>query len=609
MDINRLESMLTQILQSNSEIVEGYKQLEKRMDDLEKTSSSPAVSVKVLAPLGGPIKDEVDAKSDHQDKVQDQDADWLKQSSTPFAPPRTSIGDRTIRRQSSLFAPANEVQTAEIPASSALHVSVPRYLIDPEIMLKKATVPGILYLMDIHEDYIKRQPEAKISSFKKNMAEFCSADVLKDIYAKEKSLATSLSLTLNRYQDLITTPDAHFLAACGRLLRPKSQSDFFSVLRKVTDKYSLPKVSSWKIGETDYAFKIEGYEGLMFKEMDRLIRMTFDAINFIYEEATIADLRRLPGIGWGTTKSPDALRLAMSCFEPYTNSLIKALGGQPYLDTNAKLPPELRDLLNLWNQKQVSLARNLQDQDAELLPVQSVKELEKQYMLDLERKKMDARKKEDTRRAHVIVGEQEQWSPFDSPLQMAAEFEYSQVYPEDETLDASNLMYATPYFPQATKPSAESGYSRECTCTNVCHNIFYRNKCDAGKDCIYAHGAEAIALEVETYLRKLVASPSVGERMIHEVLAKIKNSPGPPLVAKPAIGSSGNSPVPVRTPLAPGRSGGRGGGQLYNPGGRGGGGRGNGGRGDLRALDALESSGVDASVEGPLASEVPDHQA
>jgi hypothetical protein len=126
-----------------------------------------------------------------------------------------------------------------------------------------------------------------------------------------------------------------------------------------------------------------------------------------------------------------------------------------------------------------------------------------------------------------------------------------------------------------------------------------------GKDCIYKHDSEAILLEVETHLRQLVSSPSVGEKMVQEVLAKIKRSPGPPA---PTV-----KPIPIvsnasfRSPLAPGRfigNAGRGGGRLFNPGGRG-----FGGRGDVRVLDGMDSSSADPSSEGLSAQEGSDHQA
>ena len=613
MDTTRLEALLQTIL-------ENQEKYEKRLDQLEKPiptlSPQPSEEKQTSIPPAENKQEKespvaTDAKDVPRDTIEDQG--WLHQTNTPIAPARTSFGDRTTRRLSSMFAPqpnlapTNEVISApDLTTTSSLHVSVPRYSIDPDSMLKKCTVPGIIYLMDMHEDYTKRQPEAKIHSFRKKMAEFCSPSVLEEVFSNEKSLNTALSLRLNRYQDLMDReiPDEHFLAACARVLRPRSQQDFFNALRKVTDKYSLPKIKGWQSNETDYVFRIEKYESLLFKEMDKLIRITFDAIEFMFQDANSDDLRRLPGLGWGTRHSPDTLRLALACFEPYTNSLIKALGGQPYLDTNAKVPSELRNLLNIWNQKQVAAARKLQDQDADLIPMQSVKDLEKQYMLELERKKEEVRKKDDYRRVHMI--EEGSWA--ETPVHSTTEqdIEHSQIFPDNETLDESNLMYATPYSAKSTKPALSTAEYRESTCTNVCHGILYRNKCEQGKDCIYGHDADSILLEVETCLRLLVASPSVGERMIYDTLSKIKKNPGLP---KSSVPMASAPPTPFRTPLAPGRFAGRSGGSLYNPAVRSGGGRGYGGRGDVRVLDGSGPLGVDVSEEVSAAPESLTHEA
>jgi hypothetical protein len=597
MDTTRLETLLQTIL-------ENQEKYEKRLEQLEKpTTTLPPQIAEEKQEKQSPVTN--DANNVPQDTVNDQE--WLQQTNTPVATQRTNFGQRTIRRLSSMFAPTNEiVSTPDVTTASSLHVSVPRYSIDPETMLKKCTVPGIIYLMDLHEDYLKRQPEAKILSFRKKMAEFCSPPVLEEVFSNEKSLNTALSLTLNRYQDLMDReiPDEHFLAACARVLRPKSQQDFYNALRKVTEKYSLPKIKGWQSNETDYVFRIEKYESLLFKEMDKLIRITFDAIEFMYQDANSDDLRRLPDLGWGSRHSPDTLRLALACFEPYTNSLIKALGGQHYLDTNAKVPSELRNLLNLWNQKQVAAARKLQDEDADLVPMQSVKDLQKQYMLEAERKKEEIRKKDDYRRAHQIEGENWPETPVQSTS--APDFDHSQIFPDEEPLDESNLMYATPYSARSTTPAVSTADYRESTYTNVCHGVLYRNHCEQGKDCTYGHDVESILLEVETCLRLLVASPSVGEKMIYDTLAKIKKSPGLPKSSKPMASPS---PTPFRTPLAPGRFAGRGGGNLYNPASRTGGGRGYGSRGDVRVLDGSGSFGDDVSGVGSAAPESLTHEA
>ena len=200
-----MEALLQTILENQEKYEKRLEQLEKPISTLspqpseeKQTSISPAENKQEKE---SPVT--TDAKDVPRDTIDDQG--WLHQTNTPIAPPRTSFGDRTTRRLSSMFAPTNEVISAPdltTTTTSSLHVSVPRYSIDPDSMLKKCTVPGIIYLMDMHEDYIKRQPEAKIHSFRKKMAEFCSPPVLEEVFSNEKSLNTALSLTLNRYQDL-----------------------------------------------------------------------------------------------------------------------------------------------------------------------------------------------------------------------------------------------------------------------------------------------------------------------------------------------------------------------------------------------------------------------
>ena len=613
MDSSQLAAVLNQVLDATRSLAERIGSLEQRMN--ETGQHFPLVAT--VAETTSTTTTQNDGETKQESTTQNSATRQEVKTATPppsFLPPlgglieedeedhyfgrRPPPGPRTIRRQSSTFAPASESNTLATPATSALHVSVPRFTVDPNTMLQKCTVPGILYAIDLHRDYLTRQPEAKIPVFRKGLAEFCSKAVLEEIFNKEKSLSTLLSTQLDRYQDLISVSDNHFIEACARLLRPKGQKEFFDVLKKVGSKHSLPKIVEWRITEDEYAFKIPRYEEVMFKQMDALIRFAVDTVEFVYLDAKEADLRRLPPSGWGTKDKPGVLRLMFSVFNPYTNSLVQALGGQKYLDTNASNTTEFREILNLWNQKQASLSIKLQDQDAELLPVKTVKELEKEFALESERKKA-YRKVAETPRAHIIQESQEE------RVLSTTDLDYSSHYTDDEDLDASNIMYATPQSHHTPKPQSGVAKVRECTCTNVCHNVLYRNRCDLGKDCIYEHGSAAILQEVETYLRQLVSSPSVGEQMVQEVLAKIKRNPGPPAPEVKPVPIVGNTSL--RTPLNPSRfvnNAGRGGGRLYNPGGRG-----FAGRGDVRLLDASDSSEADLSAEGLHASEGAEHQA
>lgn len=492
---------------------------------------------------------------------------WNQHSNTPFHRPLGGlIGPRTERRQSSLF----QLTEDELPVnpSSSITMSIQAYVVKEDEKVKFTTLSAILYGMERYTQYLKTQPEAKILHTRKSMAEFCTKDVLESIYLSEKSRSTELSEMLSHSHDLIGIPNPHLLNAAARLLRPKGKTELWDVLSYTVSKMRLPKLDEMRDANNEYSIRVEGYDKLLFKPMDQLTRTVCDAATFLYQGATVEDLARLPLLTWGKEKEPELFLQLVSLFEPYTKSIIKALGGMTLLTQTVKGLEELRIALNSFNALQAKRAKALSDTNAEFAPVKSISELTSMAAYrELRKKRQDEQSAVKSMEDETLaVLESNYASPAGrhvqadtSALDTSADFEYADTYSPPPDFNEGNLML-TKYQPP---PPAR----------DFCKGYFWNGRCEAGDSCLYkaGHNHVAVLSALEQRVRSMAKSATIGLDVLSDMVKKVKDnpqisSPPPPTPSNP----KSNLPPP-RTPLNQSRfmggaaGGGAGNRQLYDP--------------------------------------------
>jgi hypothetical protein len=471
---------------------------------------------------------------------------WNQPTDTPFHQPKGPPGARTVKRQSSLFTMTEDDLQESSTSTQVVTMSIPSYVVADNEKIKYVSLSAFLYGMERYTQYLKTTPEAKLSQTRKTMAEFCSKDVLEAIYLSEKSKSTELSISLSHSHDLIGISNGHLLNAAARFLRPKSRFEFFDVLSHTVAKIRLPKLPEMKDSENEYSLRVEGYDKLLFKAMDQLIRTVCDAAKFLYQGAQTDDLTRLPLLKWGKEKEPELFLVLVSLFEPYSKSIIRALGGMGVLQTTVKEVEELRLVLNDFNALQAKRSKTLSDTNAEFAPVKTLNELMSAVSYKEARNK---RQESLTPVVKSIQGNEvvpEDSYNYSSPigqhghadgstLDVSTDFEYGDTFSPPEEFEEANLMLAKYQPPEPLK--------------DFCSAYFWRGTCEAGEACIHkaGHTRAAVMAALEKRVDSMVKSTSIGADMLMDMIKKVKDQPiQPPLT--PSYHSRPNLPPP-RTPL------------------------------------------------------------
>jgi len=443
-------------------------------------------------------------------ETKDVEGDWNDHSDTPYFSRKIGIGERTVRRQSSLF---NLTEVDDLPAvPSGVTMTMAAYVVPENEKVKFPTLPAVLYGMEKYKEYLKIQPEAKNASTRKPLAQFFSRDVLEEVFLSEKAKRTDLSLTMDHTHDLVGLPNDNFVNALARFLRPDNRSDLFDVIKHTVAKMQLPKIEEYRDGDNEYSLRVEGYDKKLFKPMDQVIRTVFDSAVFLYRAADAKELSRLPLQAWGKPKEPQLFLLLLDYFIPYEKSVIKALGGMETLIVAVKELEELRTALNGFNVRQAQRAKALAQANAEFQPVKSIDELRSAYTYKEIRK---------TRESKPVKGIEELsliGSTVGSPLPlMDTSLEYGDTFQPPEEFVEGNLILAT-YQPRVAEPAKD-----------FCSSYFWRGECEAGDKCVYkaGHSQEAVSVALEKRIRSMVTSSTIGADMIVQMLKKVKDNPQP----------------------------------------------------------------------------------